>query len=364
MRHPSGITALSALAAAALFAQDDIPQRQIWLYAASDAPAEVRLARDSLATDGAPFLSALAATQGTTGTILADDFHANPPKPGRDTTWLRQAFNHIVLVGLPGDPVMARTKGFVFGIDERKREVYSLGFGRFQGDIGVVEVSFNPYLYHDHVFDNPFSTLMVRLSGTTPEGVSLALDAFRNGLIHGIVPGPGARRIETSILDRDPDIAPPPAVPPCLADAHGEEYVMAGWMQCPESEYRAFLDWGAKRQPTRLSRIKYFARDSLGRADAKAWVDGPFEKSWGNAVTIVDFADEADAAAVFGRVRKEVREAQDATVGEHPAFALPFPKDEAQDVPGRTVFILGGARLVLASLPDDVLADIAAALFQ
>ncbi len=322
------------------------------------------MVRDSLATDGAPFLSALAATQGTTGTVLVDDFQVDPPRPNRDKTWLCQAFNHIVLIGLPSDPVMSRTKGFVFGIDEQKREVYSLGFGRFKGDIGVVEVSFNPYLYHDYIFDNPFSTLMVRLTGTTPKGISLAYGAFRNGLLNGIVPGEDAERVETSILDRDPDMTPPPAVPARLADSDGGEFLMAGWLQCPESEYRAFLDWGAKVQPARITRIKYFTKGSLDRVDAKAWVDAPFEKSWGNAITIVDFTDEADAKAVFERVRKETRDAQPSTVGAYQAFALPFPKDEAQDVPGRTVFILNGVRLILTSLPDATLEDIASSLFK
>lgn len=362
----SAIAALAAAALCAFGAQEEIPMRQVWYCVDAGASDATRLLRDSLADHPTPLFRALAATHALGDSIARDDFVAFPKIPkhdARERVWERQAFNHLVLVGLPTDgPAMERTKGFTYAIDVEKREVYRLGFGRFRGDIGVVETTFNPYLYSEQIHDNPFSTLLVRITGTTQRGIELAAEAFRSGLCNGIVLGPDAVRAETSILDREPDGAPATKFPQSLPDGNGGTLEFAGWMQAPENDYRAYLDWGAKEQPASIERVKYFSRGALDTSGPAAWVNAPFPMAWGNAVNVVRFASEDDAEAVFAMVRRETRDATDSEVAGIAAFAVPFPKDEAQSVPGRTVFFRKGAVLVLSSLPDAANAELARAI--
>jgi hypothetical protein len=302
-----------------------------------------------LLTSAPMLFQALRETGGGGGVERFDNLQASPAKRG---DWDRQALNHLVVVGTPDEGDGARrTQGFTFGVDTKKREMYRLGIGRFAGDVGSVETTFNPYLYCNKFDDNPYSTLLVRISGTTPRGVALAADAFARGLLNGMVAGPGAQRVERTILDRAPSVEPPPALWSSLAQ-NGGRFVMAGWSQCPENEYRACLDMGAAHEPQGLWRIKYLIRGSLDGASAETWANSPQAMAWGNAVTLAAFADPADAAAMIQGVRKEAG-GKSVRVGGGEAVSVPMPVDEAFDKSlGRIVYWHQDGTLVMSSMPD------------
>ena len=199
-----------------------------------------------------------------------------------------------------------------------------------------METLFNLWLYSDCVADAPRSTLLVRISGTTPEGVKLARAAFCNGMNNGVVLGKGAKRTETSILDLDPSDEPPPTeVLSRLAVPAGCVY--AGWSQCPAQEYRAFLDWGAAEDPRRVWRVKYLTADSLKSASGTTWADSPLLSAFGHAVTIADCRTETAAKRILETM---------------PSHAVDFPRDEVGYGKGKVRFLVQGRYFMMTSLPE------------
>ena len=282
----------------------------------------------------APLVQALAAVRDPCAWVEGAAFEIAPTS---QEAWMRQANVHVFLEGMPeAGSVCARAKGWTYGIDLEKKELFRLGLGRFRGDIGCVETLFNPWLYSDRVMDAPRSTLLVRISGTTPEGVKLARKAFCKGMNNGVVLGKSARRVERSILDLDPSDEPPPKdVVEGIKVPTGCVY--AGWSQCPAQEYRAYLDWGAQKEPRRVWRLKYMSRDSLASASGATWADSPLLQAFGHAVTIAEFETEADAKGVLSRVGSGDRA---------------YPKDEAGYGAGKVRFRVVGRYFLMSSLPE------------
>ena len=303
------------------------------------AAAEISVypAKELSAAEGAPLVSALRATgAGTEPRPLA----ALAADPSDRRVWEDQANRHLVLVGTPDDDgALTRVKGFTYGIDCQKKELFRLGLGRFRGDIGVVETQFNPWLYSNRIEDTPESKLMVRLTGTTPKGVALAVEAFKKGMNNGVVLGPNAKRVEKSILDLDPSAEPPPAE----ALSHvvvPKGFAYAGWTQCPAQEYRAYVDWGAPSEPRRVWRAKYLGPASLAGAEAPTWARSPLPVAFANAVTIAEFADEKSAAtALVGLVRRNGGK-----------DFLPYPTDEYVYGEGSVRFSRVGRWLFLSTM--------------
>ena len=287
--------------------------------------------------EGAPLIAALRATGAGTGPQGLSVLEAQP-KDRR--VWEDQANRHLVLVGTPDDgAALERVRGFTYGIDCRKKELFRLGLGRFCGDVGVVETQFNPWLYSDRIEDTPESKLMVRLSGTTTKGVALAVEAFKKGMNNGVVLGANAKRVEKSIIDLDPSAEPPPAV----ALSHvvvPKGFAYAGWTQCPAQEYRAYVDWGAPSEPRRVWRAKYLGPGSLAGAEAPTWARSPLPVAFANAVTIAEFADENSAAtALSGLVRRNGGK-----------DSIPYPKDEYVYGEGSVRFSRVGRWLFLSTM--------------
>ena len=273
-------------------------------------------------------------------------------EPKDKAKWNAQALNHVVLAGVSGeDDVFKKTVGFSFAIDSEKRELYRLGYGRFSDDVGCVETRFNPWLYSNRFDDNPFSTLLVRISGTSEAGVKLAAEAFKNGMNNGVVLGLGAARVEASILDLEPSAEPPPRMPDAFEKKGAKRLVFAGWTQCPANEYRAMLDLGARAEPRRIWRAKYLSEDSLASASASAWVDGPASVAPGNAVTIAEFASAEDARRAFDGAR--AREGNNARA-EGEGFSVPMAVDEmtAEAVERRIFYRVVGKYFMGSSLPE------------
>ena len=367
-----GATVPAAAAALALAIRPPaMGERAILVSADAASAAETRAAADALAEEGAPLLRALVATQSSESPVRAPAPEADPS--ARDI-WRAQGLNHIVLLGTPSEgAAAARTMGTRFGVDEANHELFSLGFGRFRGDVGFVECRPNPWLWSDRFDDNPFTTVFVRIGGTTPRGVALAARAFSNGMLNGIVLGTGARRVETSILDRDPDPTPPPLLPERIGDL-----VFAGWSQPPENEARAFLDWGASAQPLSLWRVKYLAPGALETGSGAAWTLGPSALAWGNAALLAHFGDAADPSRVLAAMRtapgaKEVPESStrpsspdtrhSSLVTRHSSLTLPMPADENNPaLPGFVSVRTFGRWLVISTLPPRATGEILDAL--
>lgn len=302
------------------------------VYADPGAAKETLAARDRIAAGTAPLLQALQAVGSAERPKILAGLESAPAK---QMDWMVQADEHLVIVGTPAEGEIAKlVKGYTYGLDCRKKELFRLGLGRFRGDIGIVETAFNPWLYSDRVNDTLKSTLMVRISGTTPKGVALAAEAFERGLINGVVLGKGAVRTETSILDLEvSDEAPPSDLLERFGGGAGLIY--AGWTQCPAQEYRAYLDWGAVHEPLRVWRLKYLASDSLDSASGATWANSPLPMAFGNAVTIASFAESSDAAAV-----------RDAIVAKCGSATLPYPTDEVGYGTGEIAVSVSGSRLL------------------
>ena len=154
----------------------------------------------------------------------------------------KAAYNHLVVIGRKGgDPLLEKCWGHQAAIDPETKTFYRLGYGTLRGDIGYVECDWNPFLYSSKVRTNTFTTVIVKISGTSVAGVRAALEAFRKGLLNGVVPAGKMERVKKSILDRDPDSTPPPRLPREVRVGDRNAY-LCGWTQPSEEEYRAFLD--------------------------------------------------------------------------------------------------------------------------
>lgn len=302
------------------------------VYADPGSSAETKAVRDRLANGTAPLLQALQSVGSAERPKVLSALEAAPAKL---PDWMVQADEHLVIVGTPAEgPIAKLVKGYTYGLDCEKKGFYRLGLGRFKGDVGIVETAFNPWLYSDKVNDTEKSTLMIRISGTTPKGVQLAAKAFESGMINGAVLGEGAQRTETSILDLEVSAEPPPAELTSRFDgAAGLTY--AGWTQCPAQEYRAYLDWGAQHEPRRVWRLKYLAADSLDSASGVTWANSPLPMAFGNAVTIAAFDAASDAAAVRAAI-----------VAKYGSATLPYPTDEVDYGAGEIIVSVIGSNLI------------------
>ena len=130
-------TVVAAAVPHSLCGAEEIPRRSLKICATRDAPAEIRKA-------AAQLLAAVSAH--SLLSLLAD---GRPPTAVTDSRRLldgpaeQRAYDHLVLVGLPDDPMIEAAW---------QREVrvisgglYIFGFGHLRGDIGFLESDRNPF---------------------------------------------------------------------------------------------------------------------------------------------------------------------------------------------------------------------------
>ncbi len=316
-------------------------ERQILVATSAEADPAIRKAAQSLA--GAPVFEALArcgaATSARPVPVASESLLP-------DSAFQQAAYNHLVLVGLPDqDALLDKCRGHQIGLRPGAFEV--LGYGSWKGDFGTVECDWNPFLYSRRVKDNPYTTVIIKISGTSVPGVLRAVEAFKQGLLNGIVPaGQGGTVTEPSLLDRKPDPTPPPEFPRQLGSL-----IQAGWTQPNEIEYRAYLDQ-AGFAPERLWRIKYLAPKALDDVSGRAWVNGLHRLAYGNAVTIAEFATPEQAAKTLAAIGNW-KEAKPWSVAGKSGFEFEQPKDEAfPESYGKVRYLALGRRLYLLSVPD------------
>ncbi len=338
--------ALLSLVAGVCLAAD----RRILVLCSEKADPAIRKATESLAES--PVFKAMIDCGGAAAEKV--DFMASE-KLLPDSAFRLAAFNHLVVVGLPEqDALLKKCWGHQIGLRPGGLDV--LGYGKWKGDFGTVECDWNPFLYSEKVKTNGFSTVLVKISGTSVAGVLKAVKAFDAGMLNGIVPAGKGALEETSILDLAPDDTPPPAL---LAKAGA--FVRAGWTQPSAIEYRAYIDLGGA-EPKRIWRVKYLAPKTMDDVSAKGWVNGLHRMAYGNAATIAEFKDAAEAKKTFDALSKRP-EARRVKLGPADAVIFPQPKDEAmKESYGSVWYIVAGARVVSLSLPEKESAEVASAL--
>ena len=274
--------------AGALAAQ---PKRGLLICVSDAAPLAVRSAATSVleAVPHHPLLTSFANDHAPTSLCSSEQLVSEGAE--------RRAYNHLVLVGLANDPMIAAATQH-----EAKPEpggFYTFGFGHFTGDIGYIESDRNPFLHGAAIAKTPFETEVVAITGSTPAGVRLAAEAFlRNNLVNGVVAALGWKRPVPNLLDHDP-LAPAFQTPDLLRTQIGG-YRLIGLTQAAEDEYRGVLaDTGIA--PREIWRAKYYrdgAWDGEGEAHAfDQYSFGLHRRAYGNTVWMARFASAAEAAA-------------------------------------------------------------------
>jgi hypothetical protein len=261
-----------------------------------------------------------------------------------DSEFKLAAYNNLVIVGLPEQDVLLK-KCLGHQIALRSGEVESLGYGKWKGDFGTVECDRNPFLYSHKVKDNPYSTLIIKISGTSVAGVVKAVDAFRAGMLNGIVPAGQGELVETTILDRQPEFIVPPLLPDRL-----DEFYRVGWTQPNEMEYRAYLDL-AGFEPKQLWRIKYLSKNVFDDVSGEGWNNGLHRLAYGNAVTIAEFNSEQEAKETWNSFNKSNGAVLE-TIENFQCYRFAQPTDEAFDKSyGDVRYFVSGKKLIAVSLP-------------
>ena len=134
--------------------------RGLKICVSATAPPAVKEAANQVLSAAAtqPLLAILSETK-PPGKLTDSETLMNDPVDAR-------AFDHLVVIGLPGDPLiqaawqhkaLASEKGF-----------YIFGFGNLRGNVGYVESDRNPFLHSSRIKMTPYETEVVTLTGSTP----------------------------------------------------------------------------------------------------------------------------------------------------------------------------------------------------
>ncbi len=319
--------------------------RQILICVASNASPSIHSAAEALSHDAdqVPLLRAMRRTQGA-GAASVMDSATVLPRDGDHKAFHRAAFNHLILIGLPQDPLLAKCWGYMTRIDAKMKRVDMEGYGALAGDLGWVECDRNPFLHSQAIDTTAFDTMVIKLSGTSEAGVLAAIAAFRHGMANGLTVSGALGRPEKSLLDLDPLPDPPPAQPERLGVG---EY--AGWTQCSANEYRAFID-AAGVEPAKLWRLKWLMPKSWDAMGARSWLAGMHRMSFGSAANIAEFADAATAMRVAEAIGKNGKPYK---IGSLSGSELAAPSDETLAAgEGSPVRVIAKGRYLIMSTLD------------
>lgn len=278
-----------------------VAERTLKVCVAADAPPDVRAAAQAIlaACGTQPLLKTFVGSSAAAPTALTDTAAlAAAPMAER-------AYSHLVVVGMISDPLVQAA----WQREARQTEpgtLYAFGFGYLSGDIGYIESDRSPFLHSSAIPTAPFETEVVTITGTTPAGVRAAAHAFlARGLVNGVVAGPGWKRAQHSLLERDP-AAPEFALPPFLpASAGGADQPLIAITQAAEDEYRGVLaDTGI--EPVAIWRAKYYvpgAWDGAGAASAFAnYANGLHRRAYGDTLWCARFPSPAAAATAAPKI--------------------------------------------------------------
>ena len=278
-------------------ADDSVPlsSRGLKICVVSDAPQVVR--------DAATQVLAAVPTQ----PLLVVMAGSTPPSAITDSAELLggrvsdRAYNHIVVVGLPNDPLIQTVWQREALVNDKG--IYVFGFGNLQGDIGYIESDRNPFVHGSAIKIAPYETEIVTLTGTTPEGVRQAVQAFlAKGLINGVVAAPGWTRGAPTLLDRDP-LAPDFALP--AVPTHVGNSICVGVTEPNESVYRGVLETAGVK-PQQIWQFKYYAPgvwDGPGQLSAMPeFLAGLHRTASDNALLVARFSSAGEAATAAQQI--------------------------------------------------------------
>lgn len=270
------------------------------------------------------------------------------------------AYNHIIFIGRPDNPlfIAASQREALFS----SGSIYVFGFGAFRGDCGYIESDRNPFLHAARISSAPYETEFITITGTSDQGILLALDAFKQcSLVNGIVAKEGWQRTETTLLDRDP--LPPSFVLPTFAPPQFLDYTRIGITQSSEDEYRGVLaDTGIT--PQLIWRAKYYRPgvwDDAGASAAfDAYSNGLHRRAYGNTLWLAQFAHSSAAAAAAPRIATAagLREKQtNLWEGMQPAYANgTYPGEHKSS--GSLSLAQHGAWLMMSTLQEGALSEL------
>ncbi len=320
-------------------------ERQLLICVSKQAPDSIRNAAQTLLEGVTPF-QAMLKSGAATGTPVITE---SEPLMS-DSAFRQAAYNHLVIVGLKDqDPLLAKCWGHQAAIDVPAKHFYRLGYGSYTGDLGYVECDWNPFLFSNKTKTNAFTTVIIKISGTSEAGVIAAVKAFREGLLNGAVPAGNFERTENTILDLEPSAAPPPELPSTVQDGNFEAF-LAGWTQPAANEYRAYLDAGSI-EPQKLWRVKYLENKVFDDVSGKAWVNGLHRMAYGNAVTIAEFQSPQEAAKVLKGIS-----AMNGAKRKDRIIQFQQPKDDAFTQSYGTVnYWQNDSRIYISSLPENTI---------
>ncbi len=334
------------------------PTRGLKIVCSENAPAAVKeQAERLLAAEGHSTLEILSDGNPPTGITSTQEL-ANAPVEDR-------AFDNLILVGMPDDPLIA--KAWAQEADIQGDEAYVFGFGHLQGDIGYIESNRNPFLHGRAIEQTPYETQSVILTGTSPAGIRLAVDAFLQGqMTNGVIAGPGWKRGETTILDRGPLTPERLAEPLVPLPKEVGDWKMLGMSLCSEDQYRGVLAT-TNDMPEQMWRVKYYQPgewDGVGLEHAfDHYSAGLHSRAYGNAILMVQFASEDEAASALKSMRGPAgcrkQEGQFWVGDQRPYFNA--RRVGESEVPGPFAMWTEGRWVLFSSLPQEANEAIAAA---
>jgi len=273
----------------------DVSDRSLIIAVSSDAPPQIQAAAETIrsAATQQPLLKMMAGNH----EVRKMDSAALLGGPYRD-----RALNHIVVIGLPSDPVVAAVWQREAAIESGG--IFVFGFGHFKGDIGYIESDRNPFLHGANVDRAPYEAEIVTISGTTPAGVVMAAHAFVDrDVVNGVIASTrGWSRPFTSLLDRDP-ITPDvkfPAVPSQLKDAQ-----LIGVTQASGDEYcNVLADTGF--EPIAIWRFKYYLKGAWDAPGVDAAIAeynaGLHRRALADTLWVGVFAAPEEAASAAAKI--------------------------------------------------------------
>lgn len=272
----------------------DKPVRSLKICVAQDASPEIQQAARTVlaAVATQPLLVLMAGERPPTSLTDTRALLAAPPA--------ERAYNHLIVIGLPTDPVVAR----VWQREARVEDdgLFVFGYGHLRGILGYLESDRNPFLHGREIAVAPFETEVVTITGSNPAGVSLAADAFvKHRLVNGVVAAPGWQRPQTSLLDRDPLLGDS-----AFDGVSAEKFATAiALTQASQDEYGGVLsDTGVL--PLEIWRLKYDEPclwENGGDANViKNYLTGLHRRAHWNSVWCARFATADEAALAAGKI--------------------------------------------------------------
>jgi len=333
-------------------------ERTLKIVVDTAAPAEIRQAAQEILTGigRSPLLTVMAGEGAPPSAVTDSKALAAAPFGER-------AYSHLVVVGLPDDPMVAQVWQREAAV--RDGRLFIFGFGHLLGGVGYIESDRNPFLHGREVKRAPFEAEVVTITGLTPAAVGLAAKAFlEKGIVNGVVAAPGWRRGESALLERPPLEWKTP-IPDSPAIAEG--WTRIALTQAAEEEYRGVLaDVGIA--PGEIWRVKYYRPgvwDGAGAEKAFAhYSAGLHRRASGNTLWMARFPSEADADSAAPKIAIAAGLQQEGARwrGKQPPSG--FGGGSRNEAPGELSLWQRGRWVYMSTLPQNATEALARAVKQ